>query len=83
VEGYKVSNHAWRKSGLGRGATEEMISNTINGAKEMGTIITEIGSGKFSGNVIKVYDHNGIKVAIDETRNLIMSIRPTKGFKLN
>lgn len=68
IEGFKVSNHAWRKSGLGRGATEELI--------------TETGTGKFSGNVIKVFNHNGVKVAVDETRQLIMSIRLVKGFKL-
>ena len=83
IEGYKVSNHAWRKSGLGRGATHELVINTINGAKKGGNVITEVGTGKFTGNIIKVYKHNNIKVAIDETRSLIMSIRPQKGFKLN
>ena len=82
IEGFKVSNHAWRKSGLGRGATEELISDVITGARKAGTVITETGTGQFSGNVIKVYNHNGVKVAVDETRQLIMSIRPEKGFKL-
>ncbi|WP_160140243.1 hypothetical protein [Chryseobacterium sp. c4a] len=82
IEGFEVSNHAWRKSGLGRGATEEMVSNTIVGAKKAGTVITESGTGKFSENIIKIYNHNGVKVAVDETRNIIMSIRPDKGFKL-
>ncbi|UZT98217.1 hypothetical protein ODZ84_01190 [Chryseobacterium fluminis] len=54
----------------------------INGAKTANTVVTEIGTGKFSGNIIKVYNHGGVKVAIDETRNLIMSIRPETGFKL-
>lgn len=34
IEGFKVSNHAWRKSGLGRGATEELISHVITGGKK-------------------------------------------------
>jgi hypothetical protein len=82
IQGYKVSNHAWRKSGLGRGANEELISDVITGARKAGTVITEAGTGKFSGNVIKVFNHNGVKVAVDETRQIIMSIRPEKGFKL-
>ncbi|WP_321308614.1 DUF6443 domain-containing protein [Marinifilum fragile] len=82
IEGFKVSNHAWRKSGLGRGATEQLVSKVIRGAKKSGNIVTEVGKGKFSGNSIKVYQHNGVKVAVDESRKIIMSIRPTKGFKL-
>jgi hypothetical protein len=82
IQGYKVSNHAWRKSGLGRGATEELIRDVISGARKAGTVITETGTGKFSGNVIKVFNHNSVKVVVDETRKLIMSIRPEKGFKL-
>ena len=82
IEGFKVSNHAWRKSGLGRGATEELISDVITGARKAGTVITETGTGQFSGNVIKVFNHSGVKVAVDETRKLVMSIRPEKGFKL-
>lgn len=82
IQGFKVSNHAWRKSGLGRGATEELIENVITGARNSGTIITETGTGKFSGNVINIYNHSGVKIAVDETRQLIMSIRPDKGFKL-
>lgn len=81
IDGFKVSNHAWRKSGLGRGATEELVSGVINGAKEAGSVVTEVGVGKFEGNIIKVYNHQGVKVAIDETRNLILSIRPETGFK--
>ncbi|MDA3616859.1 RHS repeat-associated core domain-containing protein, partial [Polluticaenibacter yanchengensis] len=82
IHGYKVSNHAWRKSGLGRGATEEMVSEVIIGARNAGTVVIETGTGKFAGNVIKVYDHNGIKVVVDETRELILSIRPESGFTL-
>lgn len=82
IQGFKVSNHAWRKSGLGRGATEELVSGVIEGAKIAGPVVTEVGTGQFSGNVIKVFNHNGVKVAVDETRKLIMSIRPEKGFQL-
>ena len=82
VEGYSITNHAWRKSGLGRGASEELISEVITGARKTGNIVTETGTGKFSGNVINVFNHNGVKVAVDETRQVIMSIRPEKGFKL-
>jgi len=77
-----VSNHAWRKSGLWRGAAEELVSGVIEGAKIAGPVVTEVGTGQFSGNVIKVFNHNGVKVAVDETRKLIMSIRPEKGFQL-
>lgn len=42
----------------------------------------EVGTGQFSGSIIKVFNHNGVKVAVDENRKLIMSIRPEKGFKL-
>ncbi len=80
IEGFRVSNHAFRKSGLGRGATEELVSRTINGAKQSGNIISELGTGKFAGNIIKIYRHNDVKVAVDQTRNIIMSIRPTSGF---
>jgi RHS repeat-associated protein len=82
IEGYKVSNHAWRKSGLGRGGTEELVSNVITNARKAGTVATEKGTGQFANNVINVYTHDGIKVAIDETRKLILSTRPEKGFKL-
>lgn len=81
IEGLKVTNHVWRKSGLGRGATEELIADVILGAKKAGTVITEAGTGKFSGNVIKVYKHNAIKVVVDETRRVIVSASPEKGFK--
>ncbi len=47
-----------------------------------GTVITEAGTGKFSGNVIKIFNRNNVKVAVDDTRKLIMSIRTEKGFKL-
>lgn len=82
LQGFKVTNHAWRKSGLGRGATEELVNGVIEGAKKAGTVVTEFGTGKFSGNIIKVFNHNGVKVAVDESRKLIMSIRPEKGFLL-
>jgi RHS repeat-associated protein len=82
IEGFKVSNHAWRKSGLGRGVTEELVSQVIIGARKAGTIAVEAGTGKFYGNVINIFSHNGIKVVIDMNRKIIMSIRPTKGFKL-
>ncbi|GGH26750.1 RHS repeat-associated core domain-containing protein [Sphingobacterium alkalisoli] len=82
IQGFKVSNHAWRKSGLGRGATEELISGVIDGAKKAGTVVPEVGTGQFAGHVIKVFNHNGIKVAVDETAKVIMSIRPEKGFYL-
>ena len=82
VDGYRLSNHAFRKSILGRGFSRNAISSTISGAKTTGNIITEVGTGRFSGNIIKVYQHNGIKVVIDETRKSILSIRPTSGFKL-
>ena len=81
IEGLKVTNHVWRKSGLGRGATEELIADVILGAKKAGTVITEAGTGQFSGNVIKVYKHNAIKVVVDETRRVIVSASPEKGFK--
>ena len=83
IEGFNISNHAFRKSGLGRGATEELISTVIKGAQSSGNVIVEVGTGQFQGNIIKVFNHNGVKVAVDETRSLIMSIRPEKGFKLN
>lgn len=82
IEGFKMSNHAWRKSGIGRGATEELVSSVINGAQQAGTIVNETGTGKFAGNIIKVFNYNGIKVAVDDTRKLIMSVRPETGFHL-
>lgn len=82
IEGFRVSNHAFRKSGLGRGATEELVSSTIQGARASGNIGVEIGTGKFAGNTIEVFTHDGVKVVTDSTRSIIMSIRPLKGFKL-
>jgi len=82
IKGYKVSNHAWRKSGLGRGATEELVVDIIQGAKKAGTVITEAGTGKHAGNIINKYQHNDITVVIDETNKTIMLIRPLKGFYL-
>lgn len=38
--------------------------------------------GPSSGYVISVFNHNGIKEAVDETRKLIMRIRSEKGFQL-
>ena len=85
IQGYSVSNHAWRKSGLGRGATEEMVSGVISGAKAAGTV-TEAASthSKHAGNTITTYVHNGVKVVVDDTRRVIMSIRPvdSKKFKV-
>jgi glyceraldehyde-3-phosphate dehydrogenase/erythrose-4-phosphate dehydrogenase len=68
-----------------RGATEEMVAGVIKGAKAAGTVIEEVGKGKFDGNTIRVYVHEGMKVAVDETRNLIMSMRSIdpKEFKLD
>lgn len=56
----------------------------IKGAKAAETVIEEVGTGKFEGNVIRVYMSDGMKVAVDETRKLIMSIRSVdpKVFKL-
>jgi len=54
---------------------QEFIGNGVRSADRAFT-----GVGKFKGNLIKVYNHNSIKVAIDETRGLILSIRPFKGF---
>jgi RHS repeat-associated protein len=84
IEGFRVSNHAWRKSGLGRGATEELVSGVIRGARKAGTVIHEVGTGKFAGNTIEIFVHDGVKVAVDTTRRLIMSIRPVANnvFKL-
>lgn len=82
IDGYKLSNHAFRKSILGRGISEDIIKSTISGAKSTGNIITEVGTGKFAGNIIRIYQHNGINVIIDETRKSILSIRPLSGFKL-
>ncbi|GAA3954479.1 hypothetical protein GCM10022209_60160 [Chitinophaga oryziterrae] len=53
-----------------------------NGAQQAGTIVNETGTGKFAGNIIKVFNYNGIKVAVDDTRKLIMSVRPETGFHL-
>jgi hypothetical protein len=84
IEGFKVSNHAWRKSGLGRGATEELVSGVIQGARKAGTVVSEVGTGKFAGNTIEVFVHDGVKVVVDTSRNIIMSIRPVSNsaFKL-
>ncbi|MGD9732920.1 MAG: hypothetical protein AB7U45_12130 [Desulfamplus sp.] len=84
IEGFNVSNHAFRKSGIGRGATEEMVSCVIQGAKKAGTVAIEPGTGKFAGNVIEVYSYNGVKVVVDTTQKKILSIRPidNKKFKL-
>jgi RHS repeat-associated protein len=41
IQGYKISNHAWRKSGLGRGVTEELIDDVIFFAKQSGNVAKE------------------------------------------
>jgi RHS repeat-associated protein len=82
IEGYRISNHAWRKSGMGRGASEELISKVITNARKAGTVVSEKGTGQFADHVINVYTHDGIKVAVDETKKLILSARPVKGFHL-
>lgn len=80
IEGFKLSNHAFRKGVLGRGATEEIISGTIRGAREAGTVTTEVATGKFAGNTIEVFVHNGAKVVTDSTRGVIVSIQNLSGF---
>jgi hypothetical protein len=34
IDGFSVSNHMWRKSGLRRGASEEMVAGVIRDAKK-------------------------------------------------
>jgi RHS repeat-associated protein len=80
IEGFKLSNHAFRKGVLGRGATEEIISGAIRGAREAGTVTTEVATGKFAGNTIEVFVHNGAKVVTDSTRGVIVSIQNLSGF---
>ena len=63
-----------------RGATEEIISGTIRGAREAGTVTTEAATGKFAGNTIEVFVHNGVKVVTDSTRGVIVSIQNLSGF---
>jgi len=76
VEGFSVSNHAWRKSGLGKGATEELVSSVIRGAEEAGTVLQEVSTHpKFKGNTIKQFTHQGVTVVVDATRKLIMSVK--------
>ena len=74
IEGFRVSNHAWRKSGLERGATEELVSATVRDAREAGTVVIEMGAGKFAENTIAIFTHAGITVVTDSTRHLILSI---------
>jgi len=81
IEGFKLSNHAFRKGVLGRGGTEEIISGTIRGARGAGTVTTEVATGKFAGNRIEVFAHNGVKVVTDSTRGVIMSIQKLQGFR--
>ncbi|MGM0600364.1 MAG: hypothetical protein ACQETH_11195 [Candidatus Rifleibacteriota bacterium] len=57
-----------------------MVKNVIRGAKASGQVTVESGTGKFAGNIIKVFRHKNVIVAVDETRKLIMSIRPLTGF---
>lgn len=59
------------------------MNGVIERAKKAGTVVTEIGTDMFSGNIIKFFNHNGVKVAVDESQKLIMSIRPEKGFLLS
>jgi hypothetical protein len=53
--------------------------------KAANTMIEEAGTGKFKGNSIRIYVHEGMKVVVDETRKLIMSIRSvdSRQFKLD
>ena len=44
IEGFGVTNHAFRKSGLGRGATEELVASAISGVRSAGTITRETGA---------------------------------------
>lgn len=37
-----MSIHTWRKSGIGKGATEDLVSSVINGAQRAGTIVNEL-----------------------------------------
>jgi hypothetical protein len=81
IEGFKFTIHAVRKSGRGRGATEELVASVIRGAREAGTVTTEIAKGRYAGHTITTFIHGGARVVADSTRNLIMSVRPLTGFR--
>ena len=82
IQGYKISNHAWRKSGLGRGVTEELIDDVIFFARQSGNVAKELSTDpKFAGNTIEKFTHKGVTVVADTTRKIIMTIKPTDASK--